>query len=183
MSGKKMVSLLKIIGSNFLNLKLMLTIVFGISLLSDASSQNNNYFDNNPRWLQTGACGVPAPCILQTEYIHYFENDTLINNTTYKILRKVGTGNHVWLAPPPSQNCTGAIAINEISAYIRQDNKQVYIYDLFNATEELLYDFDLNVGDTLPESYNHFFSNYLIISSIDFSSDSRPARSFSRPTR
>ena len=53
---------------------------------------------------------------------------------------------------------------NTFIAHIREQGKNVFIRS--DTSEYLLYNFNLNLGDTLPPSYNNFFEN-ITISSID----------------
>lgn len=75
---------------------------------------------------------------LQTgNYVYTFSNDTIINGLTYH-------------------------KINGYAAAIREDliQKKVYVIPLFDSVPQLLYDFNLNVGDTLK--------GYLGISSTSY---------------
>ena len=46
--------------------------------------------------------------------------------------------------------------------FIRQHNKLVYLR--VNNQDEILYNFDLNVGDTLENTYNNFQNDISVIS-------------------
>lgn len=56
-----------------------------------------------------------------------------------------------------------------LSGFLRQDTaaRKVYTYDSFSFTDTLVYDFNLNIGDTLPPSYNHSFGDPITITGID----------------
>ena len=58
-------------------------------------------------------------------------------------------------------DCHSSRTYNEFSALLRQDSNRVYKY--YHNSEELLYDFDLDVGDTVLNSNNE----NEIVSSID----------------
>ncbi len=52
---------------------------------------------------------------------------------------------------------------------IRDDtlNKEIFILDIGNNVEQLLYDFNLNVGDTIPNGYGSVKSAGIIVTRID----------------
>jgi hypothetical protein len=76
--------------------------------------------------------------------------DTVIGAYTYKIMRHY-----------PAYTYGSGYALP-----IRQDipGKKVYVY---TGQDELLYDFDLQVGDTIPDSYVAYYFQYITVSSID----------------
>lgn len=49
--------------------------------------------------------------------------------------------------------------------YIRESNKVIYYYDQLNSIDHILYDFNLNVGDTF--SYGNELNDILIVHNID----------------
>lgn len=72
--------------------------------------------------------------------------DTIINNTSYTILTKTRSTQN---SPVPTFGTEDTIG------FYRNDsiNKKVYFLPIDSTNEELFYDFDLSVGDTLPETY------------------------------
>ena len=126
-------------------------------LLTPASAQVNTYFENNPIWQVSSSCAAPAPCIRYDTYNYYVNGDTLINGTTYIKIFKNGTYYYNWFSPNPiPPGCAGWFSYSDTVPLhlLRSDNKQIYI--LNSGVDELLYDFDLAVGDTLPLTYNNF---------------------------
>ena len=123
-----------------------------------------DYFNNEPIWKLSSSCSAPYPCLLNSEYIYYIHHDTVINGLSYKSVFKKSFNTYLWMGPPPIQNCTGSYLENTFVAHIRNQGKNVFI--LSDTSEYLLYNFNLNVGDTLPLSYNNFYDN-ITISAID----------------
>lgn len=64
--------------------------------------------------------------------------------------------------PNPISNCNGEFIEEIFIGYIRQDFKLVYLR--VNNQDELLYNFDLNIGDTLENTYNNFQNDISVVS-------------------
>src|SRR3990170_4659238 len=72
-----------------------------------------------------------------TEYINQTAGDTLINGLIYtKIFQKISVGGNI---------------SNDIIAVLRQDTlkKKIYAIEKDSTNEKILYDFNLNIGDTV----------------------------------
>ena len=147
--------------------KWLLFIISGFPLLS--YSQVNEYFDHNPVWQVNHMCSAPAPCIENETYNYYVNGDTIFNGLTYKKIYKKGAGYYSWLAPPPADpGCSGTYSyVNTQSEhFVRSDAKKIFIRVLADTAEYLLYDFNLVIGDTIPETYNNYQSG-AVVSAID----------------
>ncbi len=96
-------------------------------------------------------------------YLIEQEKDTVINNLTYSLLYK--TSQSAYNTPK------GWVISHYRSEYgaLREDSfKHIYFFDLHDKKEYLIYDFNLQVGDTIPLGYNHKNENYpIVISNID----------------
>ncbi len=91
-----------------------------------------------------------------TSFSLKMEGNEVIDNLTYKkIYRTNNTSNQDW-------SFTGQ--------YIREDaTKKVYFKNGLNAEEELIYDFDLNLGDTfIISSFCSPDQNEIVVTNIDF---------------
>ena len=98
--------------------------------------------------------------------------DTIINNTNYTILTKIRSTQS---SPAPTFGNEDTIG------FYRNDsiNKKVYFLPIDSTNEKLFYDFDLAVGDTLPETY-FYEINYLDPFVIDSIGDTTLADSVRR---
>jgi hypothetical protein len=89
-------------------------------------------------------------CFLSGGDRYFFQGDTTFNSTQYKILRshplyQINSGPY---CPPFGVN----YSFSTIRAFMREDttNRQVFIYGMLSSNSEaLLFDYTLNVGDTL----------------------------------
>jgi hypothetical protein len=111
----------------------------------------------NAEWICSGAFNLlSTPTSIN--YMHYTYNDTLIGSTIYVNIKKVEI--------PP---------VNDVNTYqtytgaIRQDtlNKKIYIVPTDSTSEKLLYDFSLNVGDTVVSFLNETCPAVETIGAID----------------
>lgn len=132
-------------------------------------AQTNSYFQNKPVWRLTSACAIAFPCIDYRTYNYYINGDTTINSTLYKKIYEKGQGYYAWNASPPS-NCPSPSTYNysesQPSFFLRSNNKIMYIVNAHETNEQLLYDFNLQVGDSLPLSFNNFSPN-VVVTAID----------------
>jgi hypothetical protein len=150
----------------------MKTKLFFITLISlltikPGGAQVNDYFNNNPVWRGHSVCAVPYPCIQTEDYSYYLNGDTIINSLVYKKIYKSGLGDYQWFSSPPIM-CSGTYSFINTNpeAFLRSAGKQVYIIIPGSSAEQLLYDFNLSLGDTLPLSYINF-SNDIYVTSVD----------------
>lgn len=107
-------------------------------------------------WHNEGGSG---PCVIYNDYNLYISGDTTIGSLVYHKLYENGFD---WAScPPPGQYHYGAY-----SGAFRQDtaNKKIYLFR--DGVDTLAYDFNLNIGDTLPKSCLNVLSNNYI-QSID----------------
>jgi hypothetical protein len=112
-----------------------------------------NYFDMNQLWYQTSSCiETTDDCLLNSEFVYYVDGDTDVVATgqLYKKIRKRGISEYVSLDTTVSGFCTGSLEIAHLAALLRQDGRKIFMYDVVEEQEVLLYDFTLEVGDTLP---------------------------------
>ena len=131
-------------------------------------SYSQSYFDDNPLWRMTSICPMTdVNCFSHNDYNYYINGDTVINTHVYKKLFKYGYGYYEWLGPNPiPPNCQGSFIIgSEIIPYgfIRDTLNGIYLLD---NPEQCIYDFNLNVGDTLPICYGNSDQTILSIDSL-----------------
>lgn len=105
------------------------------------------------------------------KYSYSFTGDTIVNNTSYHKIWKQGQ-EFLVVHPPGSPDwyytCSNQV-IGNFSYYvgaIREDisQKKIYFLQPNDSTETLLYDFTLNVGDTIK---GYFGDYHLVILSLD----------------
>ena len=137
----------------------------GASMLGFA--QGNEYFNNNSYWQVNSICAVPYPCLQNETFNYYIDGDTVMNNITYKKVMKQGAGYFSWMGNPPA-GCSGTYSyIDTIPwCYVRSFGKQMFIWMPSDTSEQLLFDFNLNVGDTLPLSYTTWTTD-IYVTAID----------------
>jgi len=82
--------------------------------------------------------------------------DTVIEGNIYKRTLRSGSTSGVWQGPlPASPDCINYLTYGpELSTPIRQEGRALYVWN--GDADELLFDFDLEVGDMLPTSFNNY---------------------------
>lgn len=131
-------------------MKILILLVFLIISIS-GFSQVPDYFANKPEWRVSYKFGGYGDCLIVNEYVEYIKGDTLINGKFYQKMYSRGYEYEIWLGPLPSHDCDFTkYYYNHIAACVRQEGRKVYVIIPSENEEQLLYDFDLKVGDTLP---------------------------------
>ncbi len=144
----------------------ILTLLLFISFASTA--QENEYFNNQPIWKLTSSCSVGGFCVQNEVFNYYTNGDTLIDSIEYRQIYYKGQGSFTWNAGGSNMGCIGSyFNIDTVPKFfLRSLNKQMFVRFPGDTLEQLLYDFNLNVGDTLPLSYNNYFQE-ITVSAID----------------
>lgn len=142
-----------------------------ISLLvsyKSSYSQVNTYLQNNPVWQMTSTCTYGGFCIKNELMNYYVKGDTVIDTLEYALVYKKAQGSLFWNAGGNNFGCEGNYATIDAnpSYFIRSFDKQMYIRLPQDTAEQLLYNFDLALGDTLPLSYTNYALD-IVVSSID----------------
>jgi hypothetical protein len=137
--------------------KLLPCFILFLPLLSKGQASVYHPFpDSNAVWRQfTAWYDAGCNCYPCRDYQVYINGDTIINSVTYKSLYWSGTWGPGF--------CDWAV-FSTGSPYVayRESNKQIWLYHYDLHNEELLYDFNLNVGDTLTTLFSQ-----IIISQVD----------------
>src|ERR1035437_2724792 len=149
-------------------LSLLLMIGFTIA-------QTNVYHhmpDSNAIWRVTYGTGITVDndncCNDCLQYQNQISGDTVIGAYTYHKLTKSGvTYYYHYSTACDFSNPTGGF--NGYCGAYRDDTsaKKVYVIMRDSSTEALLYDFNLNVGDTIHPVFNLFNCPLITIASID----------------
>jgi len=144
----------------------MKKVLFGLTVsltLTVAHGQTATYHpfpDSNAVWNE-GCVYLQNNTPVNNPQIFFLAGDTLISAITYK---KVLTSGYKYYMIP-SNNC--CFYYNQPAGDIRQDTAQRKIYLHMSPSDVLLYDFNLNIGDTLPVSYINYQGSGNYVSSID----------------
>lgn len=126
-------------------------------------------------WRQSSA-NWNYPDYYQRDYKYYIQGDTIFSGNTYhKIYKTLISSYYVLGSPTGPFNLMSGPSIVDTNKYvgaIREDlSKRVYFLPdtITTSSEILLYDFNLNVGDTLTYSYNNssYFLGENYVSGID----------------
>ncbi|MEI7526738.1 MAG: T9SS type A sorting domain-containing protein [Mariniphaga sp.] len=133
--------------------------------ISYSFGQTNVYHpfpDSNAVWLQSSWFNDGTGCLVSDDHNLYLSGDTLLGSYSYHKLYK--NGYKSGFCPPPAPPFPPYYYFGEYWGAFRQDiiNKRVYLFE--NGKDTMAYDFNLNLGDTLPASFINGF-NY--VSSID----------------
>jgi hypothetical protein len=149
-------------------MKKLLFTCFLTLVLSNTNAQVNEYFKGNPQWGISEFHYFPFPCYTEYLYNYITIGDTLIDSLVYKKIKRKGYIINNELPNPNSQynNCPKTVAVDNYSPtiYLRSSGKKMYIRE--QMQDELMYDFNLTVGDTLPVSYSNW-SSKVVVTDID----------------
>jgi hypothetical protein len=137
-------------------MKKLLLISFLLLQLSQSEAQSWIYHpfpDSLATWnvsyqeYGVGYCG---------EYSYTFSGDTLINGVTYQKVLKTGHDFSMTFTPSPfpTWNCNHSVMYSNYTVYaaaIKEDmlQKKIYVVAPSDTLVQLLYDFNMNVGDSL----------------------------------
>lgn len=154
-----------------MNTHLLSLLLIGIQffIIKESNAQENIYFEHNPVWQVNSVCAVPYPCVQNETFNYFIAGDTVLNGLTYKIIFKSGSGYFSYFDNPPIPPfCSGGYEYQNqpYEWFIRSSGKQMFICACEGCEEELLYDFNLEVGSTLPLSYNNY-SEEITVLAID----------------
>jgi hypothetical protein len=119
---------------------------------------------------------MTAPCWITREYVVEISGDTIIGTYTYKKMIYHGLHYEQQQSPSPSAPpCNPTYTFSEPYAYLRQDSSKLYIRGIYEQTDSLLYDFDLQIGDSLPLSFNNSLSDIIVtgITTLQVGNESR----------
>ncbi|TVR40064.1 MAG: T9SS C-terminal target domain-containing protein [Cryomorphaceae bacterium] len=113
-------------------------------------AQPNSYFANNPVWQESTSCAIPYPCVETDLYNYFIEGEAIFDGLTYVSLYKQGVVSRMYYENDPPEYCSGSEYYSDLLGYLRSENRQIFFRPANGVGEELLHDFNLSVGDTLP---------------------------------
>jgi len=146
-------------------MKKQLLLVF-VFLQVIAFAQIPDYFANNPVWRQNSQCNNISPgnlCIANENYVYRVIGDSIINDTTYKVIWKSGVRTFYAYGPKGFCDNTQPEEIQEFAAFLRQDGRKIFWRGSFDLQDQLVYNFELEVGDSLPLSRINFFNDIVVV--------------------
>ncbi len=148
-------------------LKNFILLFFSLLTLK-SQAQQNHYFQNTPVWKVASNCSIGGPCYRIEDFNYYTGSDTIIDFLTYVKVFQQGQGFYDWQAPFQNPGCAGNfIDRDSVPRYfLRSELRQIFIRLPGDSAEQLLYDFNLAIGDTLPITYNNYFRD-IVVSGID----------------
>ncbi|TAH42438.1 MAG: T9SS type A sorting domain-containing protein [Bacteroidetes bacterium] len=146
---------------NFIWRVVLFFTVFGFG---KSNAQVNSYFTNQPVWNVHSACANNPNCVEHETKNYFINGDSIVNNLVYKKIYMKGQG-YLSSINFPGGSCSGSYSyIDTIpSLLLRSQDKKMYVRMSYDTSEYLLYDFDLEIGDTLtPTHYCNLNDIYVI---------------------
>lgn len=125
--------------------------------------------DTTSHWKVDGYYMQGMECLFEYSFWYYIQGEEIINNKTYSKLYSKG---HWYEDPiwPGDPGCDGEGDIVDIYVgALRTENNIVYFKPYDWDSEQLLFDYNLNIGDTLSDTTFFLFGNnpMVTVSSID----------------
>jgi|688.fasta_scaffold440182_2 hypothetical protein len=146
-----------------LKFSLLRSLIYFFFLSQLATAQVADYFAHQPKWTVNSACAEPYPCIKYEDREYHLGSDTLISGNLYHTVLARGIGYYAYMAPPPPVTpCSGTFSYQNDTlplAFIRQSGRTIRQWNTATQMDELMYDFDLQIGDTLPLSSVNYDPN------------------------
>ena len=137
--------------------KLLFALIVVTTAVNAQTSVYHPFADSGAVWVMrwTNACTM-VPCILNctADYQYRIDGDTIISGNTYKKVIKEGYSVNYCNCVMNVPSCSGSTYSSSFYLGIRDDipNRKSYINDGINP-EELFFDFNLQVGDTVQNRY------------------------------
>lgn len=126
-----------------------------------------DYFANAPIWRVTSVCNQAGigggPCITTDDHQFILSGDTLIEGMIYQRTLRYGSISPMWTGPGPAPaGCTTMSSYGpELSTPIRQEGRALFVWN--GEADQLLFDFDLEIGDVLPLAFNNSDPNIEVV--------------------
>jgi hypothetical protein len=127
-----------------------------LQLYCFGQGQSFIHFPDSTYWHLTHLNGNDYPCTSysKTDVLEYFDGDTVINSINYRIIREKYLGFYYG-------SCGNKVIYH--TAYIREDTTANKVFLFKNEKDTLLYDYTLQVGDTLKGWHANPFSDNFVI--------------------
>jgi hypothetical protein len=134
---------------------LFAVIIFSMLSFSSISQVYHPVLELNKYWDQSDEDGY-SPCSFDPRRYLFIQKDSIINGHNYQLCKSYYLHG---IPGPGTMTCPPFVVDTNYSIdyWLREDTiaRKVYIYDYFGVptTDQLLYDFTLEVGDTLKSYY------------------------------
>ena len=154
----------------------MIKLILLLILLAKLSLGQTHFIDSTSHWhenAQFHSSWAPDSVHFQ-DYVYYFNGDSIVSSNQYFQMFRIGTDSIVSVSYPGYN----IVPIDERIGLIREDSNSSKVYFIPNNSsfESLLYDFSLEIGDTVPYSYgftNCASGNIYSVDSFNFGSQIR----------
>ena len=121
--------------------------IFLIALLSSTFLLSGQSININSEWRTNSSVWEPGDQINLRYYRDFIDGDTIINSKHYHKVYQSGYGLIDWIPEPYYYYFN-----HSLHGYLREDNNSWYTIS-YGAQEELLYDFNLQVNDTIESAF------------------------------
>lgn len=139
-----------------------------VAVVSAVRAQVHVPLFNEPSrvWTSTYSGTVTAICMDHWTTSYWLSGDTTINDTAYQKVVSRGRYYESYINAPPN-SCTTSYFFDGPSRFVREADRKVYAR-FSNPTEVLIYDFNAEVGDTIPFPHNaDGYQDWGVVSAID----------------
>lgn len=143
---------------------LFLSVILFLLGFSAIAQTYHPFRTNDAMWRESEGGYQSSTC---QKYQYIITGDTVIGGISYHKLRKTGAS-----YPYTSTTCNFDVPTGPIDEYVgafRNDSsaQKVYFVPSGHSSDTLLYDFDLSVGDTLPDTYFYSLGGPYVVYTID----------------
>lgn len=166
-----------------MKLNLLLSTILCFLFAQSLSAQTPDYLTNGAKW-RINSAATWGECWTYKQYVVEITGDTVIGSFTYKKMIHHGFYHYMPPVPSPSVSCPPDETFSLPYSFIRQDSLKLYVYDHIFGFDTLLYDFDLQIGDTLPLSFNNSATDITItnISALQVGTETRKVFHLNNPS-
>ena len=142
--------------------------IFPFFLIYNYVFSQVNMLDSTCIWSE-----INSGCYMQTCWNYYYKysidnSDTIINQKKYFKVRERGIRYNETDNEPMSGYSYDTSYTNYIKGFLRTDSNKFYYFDYGNTTENILWDFNLKVGDNVKSYYGTISSPVISIDSVIF---------------
>lgn len=146
-----------------------ITVAFLFLSFSAISQAYHPVIEMNKYWDQSDEDGY-TPCSFHPRRYLFIQKDSIINGHNYQLCKSF----HLHGIPGPgTMTCPPFVVDTNFATeyWLREDTiaKKVFIYDPYglDGTDQLLYDFTLDIGDTLRSYYNTQNDTWIVLDAIE----------------